>query len=188
MKTNHIRHFGFGLIMGAIMLSACMNESESQNTTKVQIGDQVPYVNVSVTVPDSSDWRFESGKTVGYDSHANKGRRQFILFFHTTCPDCQRELPVVQEFYSRHKGETEIAFVCIARAESDADITEYWSTNRLTLPYSPQADRREFDKFADSGIPRIYVTDENGYVTSIFTDRDELTQELLESTIKIHHL
>ena len=184
MRTNKYRHFELVLMTGMLMFIACMSDSESQNETKVRIGEKVPHFLVSLTVPDSSDWRYEGGKTVTYDSRAYEGRRQFILFFHTACSDCRRELPVVQEFYSRHKGEETISFVCIARAEAEADIAGYWGDNGLTLPFSPQADRREYDKFADSGIPRIYVTDKNGYVTSIFTDRDTLTQEMLESSIR----
>lgn len=187
MKTNsnnYKKYLEFVLMLGVLMLTACMDKLDTQDLVKVQIGEKVPHFNVSVTLPDSSDWRFEDGKVVDYDSYANAGRRQFIMFFHTACSDCQRELPVIQEFYSRHKGENVISFVCIARAESDADIMDYWCSNGLTLPYSPQADRRIFDQFADSGIPRIYVTDSNGFVTSIFTDRDKLTLEMLESSIE----
>ena len=183
-NSNNKKYLELVLMLGVFMLAACMDKLDTQDLVKVQIGEKVPHFNVCVTMLDSSDWRFEDGKVVDYDSHAHAGRRQFIVFFHTECSDCQRELPVIQEFYSRHKGENVISFVCISRAESDADIKEYWSSNGLTLPYSPQADRRIFEQFANSGIPRIYVTDSNGFVTSIFTDRDNLTQEMLESSIE----
>ena len=47
-------------------------------------------------------------------------------------------------------------YICIAREEGEADIVAYWEANHLTLPVSPQPDRRIYSLFASVGIPRVF--------------------------------
>ena len=82
-----------------------------------------------------------------------------IVFFNTDCPDCRRELPELQKRYDENQllpeSDRDI-YICIAREEGEADIVGYWEANHLTLPVSPQPDRRIYSLFASVGIPRIF--------------------------------
>ena len=91
-----------------------------------------------------------------------------IVFFHTGCPDCRKELPVLQKIYTDY-GQR-IRMVCISREESSAEIVRYWDENHLTLPYSAQENRTVYYQFAKSGIPRVYVIDKELVIRSVFTD------------------
>ena len=82
-----------------------------------------------------------------------------IVFFNTDCPDCRRELPELQKRYDENQMLPESdrnIYICIAREEGEADIVGYWEANHLTLPVSPQPDRRIYSLFASVGIPRIF--------------------------------
>ena len=58
----------------------------------------------------------------------------------------------------------------ISREQDKDEIQTYWQENNLTLPYSPQTSRETYSLFAQSRIPRIYISDRNGTIKTIFTD------------------
>lgn len=94
-----------------------------------------------------------------------KGKPSLIVFFSTTCPDCQRELPIINARYLAHGNDT--TFVAISREEGPDAVAAYWQSNGITLPFSAQTDRAVYSLFAKKGIPRTYISDSNGIVRSV---------------------
>lgn len=92
-----------------------------------------------------------------------------IVFFNTHCTDCQEELPKLQAVYEKYK--TNVRFVCISRSEGEDEIAPFWRSHALTMPYSAQTDKRVFNLFAATRIPRVYVTDKNGKVRKVFVEK-----------------
>ncbi len=128
------------------MLWSCVGEKEEPEWV-LKAGDRLP--DFEVTTIDGQ-------KVSSADSYKTN---LIIVFFNTTCKDCQRELPVVQAQYEENLElpESERSqYICIAREEGAADIEQYWTDNHLTLPVSPQTDRSIYSKFASIGIPRIF--------------------------------
>ncbi len=128
------------------MLWSCVGEKEEPEWV-LKAGDRLP--DFEVTTIDGQ-------KVSSADSYKTN---LIIVFFNTTCKDCQRELPVVQAQYEENLElpESERSqYICIAREEGAADIEQYWTDNHLTLPVSSQTDRSIYSKFASIGIPRIY--------------------------------
>lgn len=140
------------LLLAGVMLSlgGCIRDEEPQERS-LAVGDRVPAF--SVTLSDGRVW----------NSRAPRSLPAVIVFFNTGCGDCRRELPKLQAAYEEHASEAE--FICIAREEDEADIAKYWRENGLTLPYSPQPDRKIYNLFANTWIPRIYVVDPQGLIT-----------------------
>lgn len=134
------------ILLGLFLcLSSCISENDGPGRS-LKAGDPVPEFSVTLS----------TGETVS--TADMKGHTTVIVFFNTGCSDCQRELPKVQEAYDRALAEgTDVRFICIAREETDASISAYWEAEGLTLPYSPQPDRRIYNLFASQGIPRIYL-------------------------------
>ena len=112
------------------------------------------------------------------------GNVSLVMFFHTSCPDCQQALPRVQEIYDEYvpKG---VSFTLIGRECGKDEIEAYWVENGLNMPYSEQNDRGVYNIFASSRIPRIYISDENGTVRYVFTDDPVATLEDLKSSLDI---
>lgn len=140
-------------------VAACSfgDDEETGSGDIVTVGQTLP--SFSVVMADSS--------SIATDSLL--GRPSVIVFFNTTCSDCQRELPIVQQIYEE-LGDS-VNFVCISRAEGAEDIAEYWSGNELTLPYSAQSDRAIYNLFATITIPRIYVSNSANVVTAKFVEK-----------------
>lgn len=123
----------------------------------VQVGDKVP--SFSVTVTDGSETRtFSTSQLTG---------ETVIVFFNTWCSDCQRELPLLNDYYLQHKDDSGFQMIAISRAEGVDAVSQFWSEHSLQIPYSAQDDRRIYDLFASSVIPRIYFVSPQGIITRI---------------------
>lgn len=111
------------------------------------------------------------------------GKISLLMFFHTSCPDCQKALPVVQRIYDEYAGNG-IETVLISREEGKDDISAYWAENGLNMPFSAQNDRDVYELFASSRIPRIYISDENRIVRYIYTDDPVPSYDDLRSALE----
>lgn len=142
-------------VAATLMMAGCIYRHNEDRALKT--GDKLP--EFSVVMND--------GRTVSTSDL--QGKKSVIVFFHTGCSDCQRELPHLQRAFE-YCRETlpKVVFVCISREQKAADIEVYWDEHRLTLPYSAQTDRRIYHQFASTGIPRIFISDENTVITDAF--------------------
>lgn len=142
------------MVLLVVGMAGCVKDDVNYDS-KVKVGDRLPAFSV-VT---------DGGEHVSNDSL--KGAPAAVMFFHTGCPDCRRELPVVQELSVL---VPELGVLCIARSEGAAEIAAYWEANSLTLSYSAQEGDGVYRLFADAGIPRLYLTDAAGTVVAEFCE------------------
>ena len=63
---------------------------ENPQASDLKVGDMIPEFSVMMN----------DGTSVSDQSLI--GNVSFIMFFHTTCPDCQQTLPVIQEIYDAY--------------------------------------------------------------------------------------
>lgn len=136
-------------------------EDDNEVTERVNVGDRVPLFSVEM-VKDGERSTFSTAQLTG---------ETVIVFFNTTCPDCQRDLPKLNQYYLKHKVDEGFQMVAISREEGEEDVAAYWKDNGLQIPYSAQNDRRIYELFASSIIPRIYFVSAQGVVTRIFIER-----------------
>lgn len=147
----------FGFLLGAcILFAACIGDEMEEGTVNLQSGDRVPAFSVVM----------DDGRKV--TSECLLGNPAVVVFFHTGCPDCRKELAVLQRIYDEFGAAVQM--VCISRGEGEEDIARYWEEHRFTLPYSAQDDRSVYHLFAKSGIPRVYIVDKSGMICYVFTD------------------
>ena len=152
-------------------LSCIDDEKELETgTVELQEGDALP--DFQVTMSDSTVVRTED----------LRGQVSLIVFFHTQCPDCQAEFPILQRLYE--ECPYPFRMVSISRKESAASIQQCWKKNGWTFPYSAQNDARIYHLFASSRIPRIYVSDEHCIIRAIYTDSPIATYEELLTDIR----
>ena len=151
-----IYHF---LLIGICLLSgACIRDEVAYGEVGIVPGDYLP------------EFRVELNDGSELSTSDLRGKVSVLVFFHTGCPDCQQELPVIQSLYNKYQGNPSVAIYCISREEAARDIEAYWDTHGLTLPYSAQEDRSVYNLFSEQGIPRVYVSDTDLRVYSTYTD------------------
>ena len=180
MNKKHkftINLFLVGII--SFLLAGCVNDEDpDMNGGNISLYDKIPQFSVVMN----------SGETICTQSLF--GKTGLIMFFNTNCPDCQKELPVIQQLWEKYRHVDDLLIVPVAREEGRDEILEYWSENNLTLPFSPQDNREVYSLFAKSIIPRIYISDRDGRVIFLSGDDDlpslELLTEIIESQINMN--
>ena len=147
-------------VFTAILLSLslfCGCIREDRVGANVEVGDKLPDFEVIMS----------DGSVVSNNSL--EGNISLVMFFHTSCPDCQQALPRVQDIYNEYTQKG-VYFVLIGRECGKDEIEAYWSENGLNMPYSAQENRHVYNKFASTRIPRVYICDKDGIIRYIFTD------------------
>ena len=142
----------------------CKEEKEPGN---VQVGDALPSFSV------------ELNNGVKVNNKSLEGKISLILFFSTTCPDCQALFPSIQQIYEEYKNEDKFFLLTISRAEGKDMVGKFMQENNYTFPYSPQDTRDVYSLFAPSIVPRVYISDSDGIVQQIFIDNPLATYEQL---------
>lgn len=155
-----------------IFLSSCINDDEPE-VTSLAPGDSCPEFTIEM-----NDGEILSSSDL-------KGRESVIVFFNTGCGDCRRELPEIQKAYDViQKGDLDIPIICISREEDKESVARFWEANSLTLPYSAQTDRRVYNLFASSIIPRIYILSPQLIITRCWSDNPLPTAEEIINSLR----
>lgn len=138
-----------------LLAAGCVKEE--QKGADLKVGDIIPDFEVVMS----------DGRLVTDDDL--KENVSVVMFFHTSCKDCQQALPIMQRIYDEYASES-LQIVLISRGEDKESICTYWNENCLKMPYSAQNDKKVYRKFASTRIPRIYVNEKGGIIRHIFTD------------------
>lgn len=142
----------------AITLVSCQSDDEGDGTQAsiVNVGDKIP--SFTLTAADGSQ----------VSSDELSGKVYLLNFFDTGCPDCQKELPVLQQIYSDYEGVVDVYNV--PRSQSVSEVNAYWSDAGLSMPVYTANDSQLYYKFAKRGIPRTYIVNGNGEIIAMFDD------------------
>lgn len=158
-----------------ILFTSCLGDPENASPSEsdiVRVGQSVP--SFVVTLSDGTS----------FNSSQMEEKPACIVFFNTTCSDCKRELPIVQKMYEEFSSN--VRFVCISRAEDEASVQAYWTSNNLSMPYSAQTDRSVYNLFALSTIPRLYIVNSSGKIVNAYATEvsERELRKALENIIK----
>ena len=158
-----------GVFVAFLSLTGCINEKIEGADLKV--GDMIPEFEVAM----------DNGTVVTDD--VLKESVSVIMFFHTSCPDCQQVLPEMQKIYDEYASNG-VKIVLISREEGKDDIQSFWDENGFNMPYSAQNGRDVYLKFARERIPRVYVCEKGGIIRYMFTDNPNPSYDDLMSSLE----
>ena len=137
------------------VLSGCIKEK--QTGADLKVGDRLPDFEVVM----------DDGTVVTDDILSETV--SVVMFFHTSCPDCRQVLPQMQNVYNEY-ASAGVRIVLISREDPKESVESFWLENGLKMPYSAQNDRKVYEKFAATRIPRVYVNEKGGIIRYVFTD------------------
>ena len=106
-----------------------------------------------------------------------------VMFFHTSCPDCQQVLPQMQKIYDEFASES-VNIALISREEPKMSIDVFWMEKGLKMPYSAQNDRTVYELFAKERIPRVYICEKGGIIRYVFTDNPNPSYTNLKTSLE----
>lgn len=142
-------------VLWTLMLTACVNDDEPEVRSLVAAGQPVPQFEIAL-----SDGSAASSQSL-------LGSWYMLAFFDTSCGDCRRELPRLEQF---HKMRPEVPLLCISRGEDAASVAAYWQSNGFTMQYSAQPDAALYHRFATAGVPRLYIINSAGIVAAEYLE------------------
>ncbi|MDR2882387.1 MAG: TlpA family protein disulfide reductase [Alistipes sp.] len=137
-------------LLSTMTLAGCVNE-------KRHGGDALP---PGAAMPGFS----VSGPDAAVSSDDLAGAPSVVVFFRTTCPDCSREMPNVEEAFRRVAGSG-VRFVCVSKEDDAAVVVpEYWARTGMTMPYYYDPAGGMFTAFGVRFVPTLYLFDSEGKV------------------------
>ncbi len=147
------------LMLLCLVMMGCssMHSDDDDVVDYVNVGDKVPSFSVDVTDGEKK-YVFSTSQLTG---------ETLIVFFHTKCSDCVRELPLLNDYYLQHREDKGFQMIAISREEGQESVAAFWKEYNLQMPYSAQEDRRIYSLFASSIIPRAYYCNAKGVVTKM---------------------
>ena len=149
-------------MLACLVLWGCGSIHEEDDVVeRIVVGSRVPIFSVNVVDYEGLTTSFSTNRLYG---------ETVIVFFSTQCKDCQRELPELNDYYLKHKDDKGFQMVAISRAEGEQSVADFWSANNLQIPYSAQEDRKIYDLFASSVIPRVYFVSSSGIITKVLIE------------------
>ena len=149
------------LLSLAVECSSVVDDEENEVKEYVKVGDRVPAFSVEAVCDDGSTTMFSTAALTG---------ETVIVLFHTSCSDCQRELPRLNDYFLQNRSKPGFQMVAISREEGAESVAAYWKEQGLSIPYSAQTDRRIYNLFASSIIPRTYFCSADGIITQILVE------------------
>ena len=155
-------------ILVVLLLSSCIKEGKAGRDLRV--GDRLPEFEV----------KMNDGTVIS--DEILKNNVSVVMFFHTSCPDCQQALPRMQQIYDEYASK-DVLFALISREEGSDEVKAYFDAKGLNMPYSAQNDRKVYEKFAQTRIPRIYINEKGGIIRYIFTDDPVPSYDELKSSL-----
>ena len=157
------------ILLLVLSLSSCIKEK--QKGADLGVGDLIP--DFTVTMNDGTQVTgalLREGVSV-------------IVFFTTQCGDCRETLPHIQQLYDEYALK-DVRFALVIREDTEENIYSFWKESGFTMPFSAQADRRVYELFAQTRVPRVYIC-RDGVIKYIFTDKPSIpTYELLSASLE----
>lgn len=136
-------------------------------------------------VPPAGDFALEEGDLLPEFSISNpngtvsrkdlENKSALIIFFSTTCPDCQNAFPDISTLYHTYKDNPSIRVLLIARGETEEQVTTYFQEHQYDMEFFADPDRKVYFLFADNTIPRVFLADKDG--TIILTQTEKVDPE-----------
>ncbi|HBT47034.1 MAG TPA: peroxiredoxin [Peptococcaceae bacterium] len=112
-----------------------------------------------------------------------RGKPVFINFWTTWCPYCVREMPDLQEFYSRYRQEVHMAVINITAEEKSLDdVRNFLAAGGYTFPVLLDTDGDVARRYLVRSIPTSFFLDAQGVLRYYYPGPVAL--ETLEEALK----
>ncbi|HDS31125.1 MAG TPA: TlpA family protein disulfide reductase [Firmicutes bacterium] len=179
-KGNKGIQLTVGLVVLGAMLVALMpvfaqsleDKIEKDQREEMKPGDVPP----DFTIEDMDGNAFTLSEMIGE-------KPVIIDFWATWCPPCRMEMPLLNEFYLKHKDEVEVVAITSEAAESEQAIRDYVADNELAFRFIHDPSREIIGSYLVTGIPHVVVIDIEGKVVSIHIGYNPEIVSILEGEL-----
>ena len=116
-------------------------------------------VQEKATMPEFTLTKLDGSKL---DSEDLQGKTVVVNFWNTWCIPCQREEPVLKEFYEQYKDDPGVEFIGIVRQDDESTVRDYVADKGIdwTIVFDPNGEAAI--DFGTTGQPETYVFSPDG--------------------------
>ena len=156
-----------------LMFSISIHLAAQEETTHVNIADTVP------------DFQFEKSPGKFVSINDLKGKTVLITFFATWCGPCRKELQHIQsEIFNKYKKNPNFELLIIGREHTWDEVNKFKESNKFSMPFYPDPERKIYAKFAGQYIPRNFLVSSKGKILYTSIGFDEKKFEKLKDIIE----
>ena len=177
--TNELKESGEGLVTfdpGEREAVASLADMEEK---PIAIGEDAP--SFSLATLDGKDVKLED----------LRGQIVIIDFWATWCGPCIMGLPKLQEFaeyVAKEKLPVKVFAVNVWESERDPEkrkqlVREFWETRKFTMPTLIDPENAVVTSYGVSGIPAMFVIDQNGKVANVHVGFDPNIAQVLKEEV-----
>lgn len=160
-----------------LFVSSCIKEDGYEplpTAQTLEVGDMIPVFEV------------QDGAGKKLTNKDFLGKRSYLMFFTTTCGDCRRELPRIDDVCKAVQHLPDYQVFAIARQQGKKETDEYWKDEEFTMPKFIDPDRIVYNQFAEQYVPRLYLIDAEGRIEWIQVEHFNISdEELLERLLAL---
>lgn len=158
-------------LLSIILLSCIKEDISDSNGFALQVGNVLPEFSVT-----------NRTETISTDSL--RGQIVLIIFFNTTCGDCQKALPAIHSLYEKYSRMESVHVLLIARGQTENDVDKYFHSLGYNLSFFTDPDREVYSLFADKTIPRLFLADKHGKI--ILTQTEKVNSQEVEISMEAY--
>lgn len=158
-------------ILLLILFVSCSNDKDDKREIYYELtkGDKMP----SFTISNDKE-------SVASDSLV--GKTVIIIFFHSSCSDCQQAFPDINAIYNTYEASESVRVLIIARRESRSDVDAFLKANSYTVNYFADLDGSVYSMFALNTIPRLFLVGKDGKI--VMTQTEYVDKEAVFKTVE----
>ena len=99
-----------------------------------------------------------------------RGQLTFILEWASWCPDCQAQLPLIQELYDSYKDQVRFLAINVTDSQKEpyGQAETYMTANGYTLPYYYDEGQKTADALQVKQIPSMYLVSKKGKIEEVY--------------------
>lgn len=137
-----------------------------------------------ITAPSFCLKKLASNETVCLEDF--KGKPLLIQFWVSWCPDCMREVPLLEHFYrSISTDELIILTINVTGREGTADQRDkFVESISMSAPVLLDEGTIVYDQFRCTSVPTTVLLNSKHQITDTFTDRDRF-QDILAGVSRL---
>ena len=143
---------GVVVVMGIVFAIQVGSDTQAARTRNALVGKPAP---------EFSLVDFD-GKRITRASLA--GRAVIVNFWNTWCIPCRDELPVLKEFYGRHRDDPDLVFLGIVRDDSERAARNYVIAEGMDWTFAMDPESEAQLGFGTRGQPETFAITPDGII------------------------
>lgn len=152
MKKHVVYFIAVCFCTGIISIQGQQQLPKGKTESFTHVGQEMP--SFTVTTLDGTEFNIRS----------MRGKVLLINFWATWCSPCRAEMPRLEKEVWQEFKSSDFVMVAIAREQSGEEINSFRKKHGFSFPMASDPQRKTFQLFADSGIPRTYVVGRDGTI------------------------